>query len=102
MTPNDPREHRFVYTRGVTEGRNTVRVHAYSPGEFTILVVALPSGEFRTTYRETDYDLDRSKPVTEEWLRDNAIGRHSFVAVDPPEDVEPQSLPAYARKLRGD
>jgi hypothetical protein len=85
----------------MTDRRNTVRVHAFSPGEFTILVVALPSGELHTTYRETDYDLDDSKPVTKEWLRDNAIGRHSFVPVDPPEEVEASSLPEYAQKLRG-
>jgi hypothetical protein len=85
----------------MTDRRNTVRVHAFSPGEFTILVVALPSGELRTTYRETDYDLDDSKPVTEEWLQDNAIGRHSFVPVDPPEDVDVSSLSEYAQKLRG-
>jgi hypothetical protein len=101
MTPADPRDIRFVYTRNMTEGQNTVRVHAFSPGEFTILVVALPSGELRTTYRETDYDLHNSKLVTQEWLQDNAIGRHSFVPVDPPEEVEASTLPKYAQKLRG-
>lgn len=90
-----------MYTRNMTEHTNTVEVRALSPGEFTILVVALPSGELCTIYRETDYDLDRSKPVTEDWLRDNAIGRHSFVPVDPPEEVETSALAEYALNKRG-
>lgn len=85
----------------MTDRANTVEVRAFSPGKFTILVVALRTGELRTTYRETDYDLDRSKPVTEDWLRANAIGRHSFVPVDPPDEVEVSALAQYASKIHG-
>ena len=85
----------------MSDHSSTVEVRAFSPGEFTILVVALPSGELRTAYKETDYDLDRSKPVTEDWLRDNAIGRHSFVPVDPPEEIKTSALAEYALNKRG-
>lgn len=84
----------------MTDHAPTVQVRAFSPGKFTVLVVALPSGELRTTYRETGYDLERSKPVTEDWLVQNAIGRHSFVPVDPPEEVEISALAEYALKRR--
>lgn len=82
------------------ENAHTVEVRAYSPGEFTILVVALPGGGLRTVYRETDYDLRSGKPVREDWLRENAIGRHSFLPVDPPERVEVSALSEYARRRR--
>ena len=75
----------------------TVKIRANSPGRFPILVVELPAGELRTAYFETDYDLDRGKTVEEDWLRDNAIGRHSFVAVDPPAEVAASALEGYAR-----
>ena len=73
----------------------TVKVRANSPGKYPILVVELPTGELRTTYFETGYDLDRGKPVEEGWLTDNAIGRHSFVAVNPPAEVSAPSLEDY-------
>ena len=77
---------------------NTVKVRANSPGKYPILVVELPDGGLRTAYFETGYDLDRSKSVGEDWLRDNAVGRHSFVAVDPPAEVPANALEAYARR----
>ena len=77
---------------------DTVKVRANSPGRYPILVVELPDGGLRTAYFETDYDLDRGKTVGEDWLRDNAIGRHSFVAVDPPAEVPAPSLEGYVRR----
>ena len=77
--------------------QENVRVLAYSPGKYPILVVELPSGELRTAYLETDYDLGRTKPVEQDWLRDNAIGRHSFVALDPPVEKPATSLADYVR-----
>jgi hypothetical protein len=76
---------------------NTVKVRANSPGKYPIRVVALPNGGLRAAYFETGYDLDRAKTVGEDWLRDNAIGRHSFVAVDPPAEVPATALERYAR-----
>ncbi len=76
---------------------NTVKVRANSPGKYPILVVELPDGGLRTAYLETGYELDRSKAVGEDWLRDNAIGRHSFLAVDPPAKVPATALDRYAR-----
>src|SRR3712207_8271833 len=55
---------------------------------YPILVVELPGGELRTLYYETGYDLGRAKGVEEDWLRENAIGRHSFVEVNPPRSEE--------------
>ncbi|QIN81198.1 hypothetical protein GBA63_00130 [Rubrobacter tropicus] len=75
-----------------------VKVRANSPGRYPILVVELSSGELRATYFETDYDLERGKTVEEDWLRDNAIGRHSFVGVEPPAEVPVSSLGDYARR----
>jgi hypothetical protein len=77
---------------------NMVKVRANSPGKYPILVVELPDGGLRTAYFETGYDLDRAKMVGEDWLRDNAIGRHSFVAVDPPAEVPAPSLEGYVRR----
>lgn len=86
-----------------SESRDTVRVRAYSPGRYPILVVELPSGELRTVYYETGYDLNRSKKVAEDWLQDNAIGRHSFVGVDPAADVVTSDLSSYAsREILGE
>ena len=76
----------------------TVKVRANSPGKFPILVVELPDGGLRAAYFETDYDLERAKTVEENWLNDNAIGRHSFVRTDPPREVPATSLLRYARK----
>jgi hypothetical protein len=77
--------------------QENVRVLAYSPGKYPILVIELPSGELRTAYLETDYDLGRTKPVEKDWLRDNAIGRHSFVALDPPVEKPATTLADYVR-----
>ncbi len=73
-----------------------VKVRAKSPGNHRILVVELPSGELRVAHRDTGYDLGRAKPVGEEWLRENAIGRHTFVEVDPPEKIPAADLAGYA------
>ncbi len=78
--------------------QDTVKVRANSPGKYPILVVELPDGGLQTAYFETGYDLDRGKTVGEDWLRDNAIGRHSFVAVDPPAEVPAASLEDYVRR----
>lgn len=77
---------------------NSVKIRAHSPGEYPILVVELPTGDLRTVYRETGYDLERSKPVSGDWLRENAIGRHEFVAVDPPEEAPVTGLEDYVRR----
>jgi hypothetical protein len=77
--------------------QDNVRILAHSPGKYPILVVELPSGELRTTYLETDYDLGHTKPVASDWLRDNAIGRHSFVALDPPVERPATSLADFVR-----
>ncbi len=76
----------------------TVKVRANSPGRYPILIVELPSGELRATYFETDYDLERGKAVGEDWLRDNAIGRHSFIPVEPPEEVSAASIADYVQR----
>ncbi len=76
----------------------TVRVRAYSPGKFPILVVELAGGELRTVYLETSYDLGSAKVVEEGWLRENAIGRHSFVEVSPPREIPASSLRDYVSR----
>lgn len=78
--------------------RDRVKVRAYSPGRYPILVLELATGELRTTYHETGYTLESSKPVEEAWIEDNAISRHSFVRADPPEEVLISSLADYARE----
>jgi hypothetical protein len=78
-----------------TPAQENVRVLAHSPGRYPILVIELPSGELRTAYLETDYDLGHTKPVERGWLEDNAIGRHSFVALDPPVEKPASSLTDY-------
>lgn len=75
-----------------------VKLRAYSPGSYPILIVELPSGEMRAAYFETGYDLDRAKPVEEGWLHENAIGRHSFVEASQPEEMPASSLAEYARR----
>jgi hypothetical protein len=72
-----------------------VRLRAYSPGKYPILVIELPGGELRAVYFETGYDLGSAKEVEEDWLRENAIGRHSFVEVDPPRELAASSLDDY-------
>lgn len=49
-------------------------------------------------YHETGYDLGRSKPVKEEWLQENAIGRHNFVEKKPPETVPSDALQEYVNR----
>ena len=74
------------------------KILAHSPGRYPILVVKLPVGELRTFYYESGYDPEWTKPVTEEWLRDNALGRHSFVEVNPPKQVPISDLKDYVRR----
>jgi hypothetical protein len=76
----------------------SVRIRATSPGEYPILVVELPSGGLRAVYFETGYDLRRAKTVEEDWLLQNAVGRHSFIEVDPPVETPPGSLGDYVRR----
>ncbi len=66
-------------------------------------MIELPGGELRTVYFETGYDLGSAKEVGEGWLRDNAIGRHSFVEADPPLAIAASSLKDYVSRelLRG-
>jgi hypothetical protein len=45
------------------KANENVRVLAHSPGKYPILVIELSSGELRTAYFETDYDLGRAKLV---------------------------------------
>lgn len=77
---------------------NHVKIRAASPGRYPILVVEMPSGELRVAYYETGYDLERTKPATEGWLRENAIGRHSFTAVEPPEEIPADAVEGYVRR----
>ena len=70
-------------------------IRAYSPGRYPILVVELAGGGLRTIYFETDYDLGSAKEVGEDWLIENAIGRHSFIEVSPPREVPVASLKDY-------
>lgn len=77
--------------------QNEAKILAYSPGCYPILVVELPSGELRTFYYETGYDLEQTKPVTEDWMQENAIGRHSFVEI-PPREVPISALRDYVRR----
>ena len=78
--------------------RNEARVLAYSPGRYPILVLELPTGELRTFYYETGYDPELAKLVTEDWLRENAIGRHSFIEISPPREVQIPALRGYVRQ----
>lgn len=75
-----------------------VKIRAISPGRYPILVVELPSGELRVAYYETGYDLGRTRPAREDWLQENAIGRHSFTAVEPPEEMPADALEDYVRR----
>ncbi|HLM77698.1 MAG TPA: hypothetical protein VK361_04800 [Rubrobacteraceae bacterium] len=74
------------------------KVLAYSPGRHPILVAELSlGGELRTLYYETGYDPERTKPVNQDWLQENAIGRHDFVRLDPPREVPLSALKDYVR-----
>jgi len=76
----------------------TVKVRAYSPGRYPILVVELAGGGLCTVYFETGYDLEGAKEVEEGWLRENAIGRHSFVEENPPREIPASSLKDYVSR----
>ena len=82
----------------MSAGEGKVRLRAYSPGKYPILVIELPGGELRAIYFETGYDLGSAKEVEEGWLRENAIGRHSFVEVDPPRSLAASSLEDYVSR----
>ena len=75
-----------------------VKILAHSPGRYPIVVLELESGELRAAYFETGYDLGHTKPVERDWLLENAIGRHSFVEVDPPVETTVGSLEDYVRR----
>jgi hypothetical protein len=74
------------------------KILAYSPGRYPILVVESSSGELLTFYYETGYDPERTKPVTKDWVRENALGRHSFVEVSPPREVQIPALGDYVHR----
>jgi hypothetical protein len=80
------------------QAQERVRIRANSPGEYPILVIELPSGGLRAVYFETGYDLGRAKIVEEDWLLENAVGRHCFVEVDPPVETPAGSLGDYVRR----
>ena len=84
--------------RRMSVAEETVKVRAYSPGRYPILVVELATGELRTVYYETAYDLGRAKVVDEGWLRENAIGRHGFVEADPPPEIPATSIKDYVSR----
>ncbi len=79
-------------------GTRNAKILAYSPGRYPILVAELAPGDLRTLYFETGYDPERAKPVTEKWIRENAIGRHSFVEVTPPREISTLALRDYVRE----
>ncbi len=76
----------------------TVKIRAYSPGKYPILVIELADGGLRAVYFETGYDLGNAKKVEEDWLRENAIGRHSFVESSPPLEIPASSLKDYVSR----
>ena len=78
--------------------RNEARIRAYSLGRCPILVVELSSGELRTFYYETGYDPELTKRVTEDWFRENALGRHGFVEITPPREAQVSALKDYVRR----
>lgn len=77
----------------------TVRVMARSPGKFPVLIVEASSGKLLATHFETSYDLGAGKTVEPGWVKDNAIGRHSFIEVDPPDEMPAKALSDYANDL---
>jgi len=80
------------------EAEEMVKIRAYSPGRHPILVVELAGGELRTVYFETGYDLGSAKKVEEDWLQENAVGRHSFVESNPPREITASSLKDYVSR----
>ncbi|AHY45305.1 Hypothetical Protein RradSPS_0022 [Rubrobacter radiotolerans] len=82
----------------MSETRENVKVIARSPGRFPVLIVETPAGELLATHFETRYDLDLGKSVEAGWVRENAIGRHSFIEVEPPESLAPEELFEYASR----
>lgn len=74
----------------------TVRVIARSPGEFPVLIVESSAGKLLATHFEVSYDIGAGKIVEADWVRDNAIGRHSFIPVEPPAEVPIDGLKEYA------
>ena len=84
----------------MSAGEGKLKLRAYSPGKYPILVIELPGGELRAVYFETGYDLRNAKEVEENWLRENAIGCHSFVEAD--REIAASSLEDYvSRELLG-
>jgi hypothetical protein len=79
----------------MSAAENKVKIRAYSPGRYPILVVEVADGGLRTVYFETDYDLESAKKVGEDWVRENAIGRHSFVESNPLLEISASSLKDY-------
>jgi hypothetical protein len=75
-----------------------VKIRAYSPGKYPILVIELADGGLRAVYFETGYDLRSAKKVEEDWFRENAIGRHSFVESSPPLEISASSLKDYVSR----
>lgn len=88
-------------SQNTQSSHQTVVVRAYSLDAHPILVLELDSGMLRVVYHETGYDLELSKSVGEEWLRDNAIGRHSFVEVSPPRRMPADDLGNYVASELG-
>ena len=82
----------------MSSAEGNVIIRAYSPGSYPILVVELRGGGLRTVYYETGYDLGSAKEVGEDWLIENAIGRHSFVEVSPPREMPAGSLENYVNR----
>jgi hypothetical protein len=82
----------------MSAAERTVKIRAYSPGRYPILVVELADDGLRTVFYETGYDLGSAKEVEENWLIENAIGRHSFVEVSPPREMTAGSLEDYVNR----
>jgi hypothetical protein len=85
--------YKLIYMKNHQASEKKAKVLARSPGRYPILVAELPvGGELRTLYYETSYDPERTKPVNQDWLQENAIGRHDFVELDPPREVPLSAL----------
>jgi hypothetical protein len=82
----------------MSAAENKVKIRAYSSGRYPILVVEVADGGLRTVYFETGYGLGSAKKVGENWLRENAIGRHSFVELNPPLEISASSLSDYVSR----
>jgi hypothetical protein len=83
---------------GDASSDTTVKIRARSPGRYPILIVELAGGELRCAYLETGYDLGSAKTVEESWMLENAIGRHDFLEVNPPQEMPASALEDYARR----